>query len=88
MAVLDEDFGTDLTLAEVGGGIRSSPAAELVRAPRDWRPLYEQAHARAERERGELPRVGYWGCSIQRATRLSGKPCKLTARQSMAQCCP
>ena len=51
MVVLDEDIGTDLTLVEVGGGIRSSPATEPVRAPRDWRSLYERADARAERER-------------------------------------
>ena len=51
MAVLDEDFGADLTLVEDDGGVRSSPAAEPVRPPRDWQMLYEQAHARAERER-------------------------------------
>ncbi len=51
MAVLDEDFGADLTLVEGDGGVRSSPAAEPVRPPRDWQILYEQAPARAERER-------------------------------------
>ena len=51
MAVLDEDFGADLTLVEGDGGVRSSPAAEPVRPPRDWQMLYEQAPARAERER-------------------------------------
>ena len=51
MVVLDEDFGADLTLVEGDGGVRSSPAAEPVRPPRDWQMLYEQAHARAERER-------------------------------------
>ena len=51
MVVLDEDFGADLTLVEGDGGVRSSPAAEPVRPPRDWQMLYEQVHARAERER-------------------------------------
>ena len=51
MAVLDEDFGADLTLVEGDGGVRSSPAAEPVRPPRDWQMLYAQGHARAERER-------------------------------------
>ena len=51
MVVLDEDFGADLTLVEGDGGVRSSPAAEPVRPPRDWQMLYEQGHARAERER-------------------------------------
>ena len=50
MVVLDEDFGADLTLVEGDGGVRSSPAAEPVRPPRDWQMLYEQGHARAERE--------------------------------------
>ena len=50
MVVLDEGFSTDLTPVEVGGG-HSSPAGVAVHPPRDWRPLYEQAHARAERER-------------------------------------
>ena len=51
MVVLDEDFGADLTLVEGDGGVRSSPAAEPVRPLRDWQMLYEQGHARAERER-------------------------------------
>ena len=51
MVVLDDDFGADLTLVEGDGGVRSSPAAEPVRPPRDWQMLYEQGHARAERER-------------------------------------
>ena len=51
MAVLDEDFRADLTLVEGDVEVRSSPAAEPVRPPRDWQMLYEQAHARAERER-------------------------------------
>ena len=48
MAIFDEDFGTDLTLAEGGSGAWSGAPA---RQPRDWRSRYEQEHARAERER-------------------------------------
>ena len=51
MAVLDEDFGTNLTLAEGGNGVWSIPAAAPARQPRDWRSRYKQEHARAERER-------------------------------------
>ena len=50
MVVPDEGFGTDLTPVEVGGD-HSSRAAVAVHAPCDWRSWYEQAHARAERER-------------------------------------
>ena len=51
MSMRDEDFGTALTLAEGDGGIWSPPMAAPTCAPRDWQSLYEQAHARAERER-------------------------------------
>ena len=51
MAVLDEDYGTDLTLAEGGGGTWTVPTAPPPRQPREWRSRYEQEHARAERER-------------------------------------
>ena len=50
MVVPDEGFDTDLTPVEVGGD-HSSRAAVAVHAPCDWRSWYEQAHARAERER-------------------------------------
>ena len=50
MVVPDEGFGTDLSPVEVGGD-HSSRAAVAVHAPCDWRSWYEQAHARAERER-------------------------------------
>ena len=48
MAVLDEDFGTDLTLVEGNGGVRSSPVSVPERAPRDWRSQCERERARAE----------------------------------------
>ncbi len=51
MAVLEEDFGTDLTLVEGNGGIRSCPVSVPERTPRDLRSLYERERARADRER-------------------------------------
>ena len=48
MAVLDEDFGTDLTLAEGNGGVRSSPVSVPERAPRDWRSQCERERARGD----------------------------------------
>ena len=47
----DEDFGAGLTLAEGDDGPWSPPMAAPACEPRDWRSLYEQAHARAEQER-------------------------------------
>ena len=49
MAVLDEDYGTDLTLAEGGSGTWTVPTAPPARQPREWRSRYEHEHARAER---------------------------------------
>ena len=51
MAILDADFSTDLTPVEDDGGIRSTPTNRHEHEPRDWQSLFEQAHARAERER-------------------------------------
>ena len=48
MAVLDEDFGTGLTLVEGNGGVRSSPVLVPERAPRDWRSQCERDRARAD----------------------------------------
>ena len=48
MAVLDEDFGTGLTLVEGNGGVRSSPVSVPERAPRDWRSQCERERARAD----------------------------------------
>ena len=47
MVVLDEDFGTGLTLVEGNGGVRSSPVSVPEHAPRDWRSQCERARARA-----------------------------------------
>ena len=51
MVVLDEDFGTDLTLVEGNGGVRSCPVSVPERTPRDLRSRYERECARADRER-------------------------------------
>ena len=48
MVVLDEDFGTGLTLVEGNGGVRSSPVLVPERAPRDWRSQCERERARAD----------------------------------------
>ena len=48
MAVLDEDFGTGLTLVEGNGEVRSSPVLVPERAPRDWRSQCERERARAD----------------------------------------
>ena len=47
----DEDYGAALTLAEGDDGIWSPPMAVSACEQPDWRSLYEQAHARAEKER-------------------------------------
>ena len=51
MASRDEDFGADLALTEGNDSIWSSSASAPAREARDGRSLYEQEHARAERER-------------------------------------
>ena len=48
MVVLDEDFGTGLTLVEGNGGVRLSPVSVPERAPRDWRSQCERERARAD----------------------------------------
>ena len=53
MAVLDEDFGTDLTPVEGNGGVRSCPVSVPERTPRDLRSLYERECARADRDRAD-----------------------------------
>ena len=48
MVVLDEDFGTGLTLVEGNGGVRLSPVSVPEHAPRDWRSQCERERARAD----------------------------------------
>ena len=50
MASRDEDFGADLALTEGNDAIWSPSGPAPAREAREWRSLYEQAHARAERE--------------------------------------
>ena len=52
MAVLDEDFGADLTPAEGGDTLWSLPIVAPVREPLDWASLLEEAEARVNEERG------------------------------------
>ena len=53
MVVLDEDFGTNLTLVEGNGGVRLSPVSVPEHAPRDWRSQCERARADAAEARAE-----------------------------------
>ena len=48
MVVLNEDFGTNLTLVEGNGGVRLSPVSVPEHAPRDWRSQCERERARAD----------------------------------------
>ena len=48
MAIRDEDFGTDLTLAEGDAGIWSPSQTAPASTPRDWQSLYERQRARVE----------------------------------------
>ena len=58
MAMRDEDFGAALTPVEADDGHWSPPIAAPARGPHDWQSLYEEAHARAERERARAGRGG------------------------------
>ena len=51
MAVLDEDFGTDLTLVNGGDTLWSLPIVAPVCEPLDWASLLEEAEARVKEER-------------------------------------
>ena len=52
MAVLDADFGTDLTPAEGGDTLWSLPIVAPACEPLDWASLLEEAEARVKEERG------------------------------------
>ena len=52
MAVLDADFGTDLTPSEGGDTLWSLPIVAPACEPLDWASLLEEAEARIEEERG------------------------------------
>ena len=52
MAVLDEDFCTDLTPAESGDILWPLPVVAPAREPLDWASLLEEAEVRIEEERG------------------------------------
>ncbi len=51
MAVLDEDFGTDMTLADGGEGWWPLPVVVPACEPLDWASLLEHIQARVEEER-------------------------------------
>ena len=52
MAVLDEDFDTDLTPAEGGDIVWPLPVVAPAREPLDWGSLLEEAEERIKEERG------------------------------------
>ena len=52
MAVLDEDFGTELALVDGGDTLWSLPVVVPARKPLDWASLLEEAEARVKEERG------------------------------------
>ena len=51
MAVFDEDIGAGLSLADNGAAASSPPMSASALQPDDWKSRYEQAYARAQRER-------------------------------------
>ena len=56
MVVLDEDFGTNLTLVEGNGGVRLSAVSTMPEhAPRDWRSQWLSGNGRG-RTRPKLAR--------------------------------
>ena len=67
MASRDEDFETDPTLTEGDDRIWSPSGSAPAREPRDWRSLYEQEHARAERERSRADAAGARAAELRRA---------------------
>ena len=52
MAVLDADFGTDLTPSAVGDTLWSPPIVAPACEPLDWASVLEEAEARIEEDRG------------------------------------
>ena len=78
MAVLDEDFGTDLTLAN--GGVRSSPVSVPERAPRDWRSQL------SGNGRGRTRPSATLGGAVRRGTLRRSRPEDGAATRSAQAC--
>ena len=81
MAVLDEDFGTDLTPAEGGDSLWSLPMVAPTCEPLDWQSLFEQAQARVDEERvradvAELRRAERDACSRARSLERQLDTCR------------
>ena len=62
-----EDFGAPLTLVEGEDGLGSPPMAAPACEPRDWRSLYEQAYARAEKGRARADTAQARAVQLRRA---------------------
>ena len=86
MAVLDEDFGTDLTLAEGNGGVRSSPVSVPERAPRDWRSQCERERSRADAAEANAEELR-WAEAVRLAVLHSLDPRRTFVVSAMSRCC-
>ena len=72
MAVLDEDFGTDLTLVEGNGGVRSCPVSVPERAPRDLRSQCERERARADAAEARAEELRWAEVSVRSGRGMGG----------------
>ena len=95
MAVLDEDFCTDLTTPEGGDTLWSLPFVVPAYEPLDWESLLEQAEARVKEERGradvaelrceELRRSERDACSRARSLERQLDTCRFKLKAAVAE---
>ena len=95
MAVLDEDFCTDLTTAEGGDTLCSLPFVVPAYEPLDWESLLEQAEARVKEERTradvadlrceELRRSERDACSRARSLERQLDTCRFKLKAAVAE---
>ena len=95
MAVLDEDFCTDLMTPEGGDTLWSLPFLVPACDPLDWESLHEQAEARVKEERGranvaelrceELRRSERDACSRARSLERQLDTCRFKLKAAVAE---
>ena len=95
MAVLDEDFCTDLMTPEGGDTLWSLPFLVPACDPLDWESLHEQAEARVKEERGranvaelrceELRRLERDACSRARSLERQLDTCRFKLKAAVAE---
>ena len=95
MAVLDEDIGTDLALADGGEGLWSLPVVAPACEPFDWASLLEEAEARVAEERCRadvaelrcegLRRAERDACSRARSLERQLDTCRLKLKVAVAE---